>query len=128
MGYGCKINMNSIEGKSDMKMLWLFLRPNRAKIVFLLIMAMIATIVITSHDATSKVSWLENRGIPFSFVSISGYEGPCLQNSPCRIIRIESFNPIAFLFDISFLYVISSLMYSVYEMLKNRHGGVFDGT
>ena len=90
-----------------MNKLWLFFRPDFIKTILLLLLMTMATLAVTDRKATSKVSWQENRGAPYSFVTVSGYEGPCSENAFCRDVNIASFNLWALIVDIAGWYLVS---------------------
>jgi hypothetical protein len=105
-----------------MKTLWLFLSPNFVQIVLLLILAISTSLIVTGYEPTSKVSWLENRGIPFHFVTITGYEGPCPGKDLCRYINILSFDPWVLITDLTIWYLVSCTIIPVYEAVKKLLG------
>jgi hypothetical protein len=104
-----------------MKTLWLFLRPSLIKITLLIILLAISSFMATSYQPTSKVSWLESRGAPFSFMILSGYQGPCLQNTVCRGIKVSSFQLDTFVIDAVLWYLVSCAIVVAYEALR-MHG------
>jgi hypothetical protein len=103
-----------------MKILWSFLRPNIVRIVLLAFLAISTSLIIVGYEATSKVSWQGNRGMPFHFVTISGYNGPCPGNDLCRDADIQSFNPWALIIDVAIWYLVACTMVLVYEAVKKQ--------
>lgn len=111
-----------------MKTIWLFLRPSILKVILLAVMLVIASYVVTKHEATSKVSWQENRGIPLSFLIISGYTGPCSPRYACQELKVQKFQMITLLLDIISWYIISCLVVLVCESVKWWRGADKSGT
>jgi hypothetical protein len=79
-----------------------------------------STMIIIDHNATSKVSWQEERGIPFRFVNISGYEGPCSEKDFCREVKIQDFYLWALIFDIVGWYLVSCTISLAYHSIKKK--------
>jgi hypothetical protein len=106
--------------KSAMKMIWAFLRPNFVKIALLIILLIISLIVIVKHESTSKVSWEEDRGGPFTFISIAGYKGPCPLKTFCQEVNILDFSFLAFLIDFVVWYLVSCTIIKGLEAVKKQ--------
>ncbi len=101
-----------------MSALWSFIRPNFIKIMLLIMLVAITSFMITRHEATSKVSWLENRGAPVGYVSLAGYEGPCPPDPFCKKITITNTYIYAILIDTALWYLVSCVIFLVYQVLK----------
>lgn len=54
-----------------------FLRPNFIKLLVLFILILNSMLVPVHREATSKVSWDQIRGIPYPFLVLTEYRGPC---------------------------------------------------
>jgi hypothetical protein len=93
--------------KTSMKTFWSFLQPSFAKVVLLIIFVVISSLAIVRHEATSKVSWQEDRGLPYVFITIEGYEGPCLPKPFCQEINVRNFRLFGFLVDSGVWYLVS---------------------
>jgi hypothetical protein len=110
-----------MEERMSIKIFWGFLRPNFVKTLFLLFLLAMTLSVVSGRQATSKVSWQENRGIPFRFVTLTGYAGPCEQNGFCREMNIQNFYPYMLVIDVIGWYLVSCALISGYETLKKQH-------
>ena len=97
----------------------MFLQPNIAKILVLILLMILTSLIVMDFRATSKVTWEGTLGIPFSFAAILGYNGPCSHKELCRDI-IHNFNPYALMLDIAIWYLVSCGLVLGFNVLKNR--------
>ncbi len=97
-----------------------FFRPGLIKLIILIITMLLASFVTIGYEATSKVSWEENRGIPLSFLTIVGYAGPCSESLYCRDASIQTFRPLELLLDVLIWYGFSCLLFSGYKKIANH--------
>jgi hypothetical protein len=122
-GRWLKDNMEkSLREKPTMKTLWNILQPSRLKTVFFVIFTLLASTVTTGFEATSKVTWHVNRGIPFPFIIL--YENVpmerCLINTICVETNIQHFYLYALLFDVLVWYLLSCAIVFGHEVLQNQ--------
>ena len=105
-----------------MKMLWLFLRPSRLRVTFFVTFTLLTSTVTTGFEATSKVTWHANRGLPFPYITIFEYVqgGRCLINTVCVATNIQHFNLYALLSDMLVWYLVSCVIVFGYEVLKKQ--------
>ena len=89
---------------------WRFLRPTFLKILFLTTVASLAMLVAIERVATSKVTWDVNYGLPFSFITLAEYRGPCLPANICTEMHLQSFHLVAFLIDFVIWYIVACLI------------------
>jgi hypothetical protein len=105
-----------------MKMLWYLLRPSRLGITFFITLTLLTSTVTTGFEATSKVTWHANRGLPFPYITIFEYVqgGRCLINTVCVATNIKYFNPYALLLDMLVWYLVACALVFGYEFLKKQ--------
>lgn len=113
-----KVNIQVHFGENSMKSLHLFLRLNAVKMVLQVILLILASLVTSGYEATSKVSWQENRGIPFPFVTISYYSGPCLYQIYCQQAKIIYLSMCAIIGNVIVWYFVSCVIVLGYDVLK----------
>jgi hypothetical protein len=75
------------------------------KLFLALILFSLLSLIATDYQSTSKVSWEENRGVPFTFLVLEMYDGPCDVNEVCKNAQIKAFYSVAFLFDFMLMYL-----------------------
>jgi len=98
-----------------------FLRFDYSKLLVLVALVLMTMLVVVSREATSKVSWEQMRGIPFPFLVITEYRGPCQPlNTFCIDLFFQRIYPIELLKDILIWYVVSCAMVLGYEVLKKQ--------
>jgi hypothetical protein len=97
-----------------------FLRPKFIKLVILIIITLLASIAVTEYKETSKVTWEESRGVPWSFLTVIGYHGPCYQLEYCRKVHIQTLRPLELLVDILVWYIVSCILFSVYKRIAQH--------
>jgi hypothetical protein len=87
------------------------LRPDLAKLSVLVILASLSLLVVAGREATSKVTWRENRGAPLAFVTLTRYRGPCgPEFKVCEKLHVEAWHPLPFLMNSLVLYLISCVI------------------
>jgi hypothetical protein len=96
---------------------WLFLRPNAIKLVILMTAMSLTLLVVTEREATSKVTWDENRGAPLPFLTITKYRGPCPPLNFCTKVYVQTLHPSKILLDILGWYVISCTLFLGYKRI-----------
>ena len=94
--------------------IWFFLRPNLVKLIILMIVILSSLSVVTEREATSKVTWSEKRGVPWPFLTLTEYQGPCPPVNFCTKVYIQTFHPFELLLDILGWYVISCILFFLY--------------
>ena len=99
---------------------WFFLRPNLVKLVILMIAMSLTLLIVTEREATSKVTWNENRGAPFPFLTLTKYQGPCPPLDFCTEVHIHAFHPFALLLNILGWYIISCVLSLGYRRMFRR--------
>ena len=95
-----------------------FFYPSLKKILILLVLITVATLVKTHVDATSKVSWNVERGIPFTYLDTTLYKGPCPTKPYCETETIEALYFIPLITNIAVWYVISCIVSLLFERLR----------
>ena len=99
----------------------IFLRPNFPKVVVLVIFILMTTAIIVYREPTSKVSWDQLRGVPFPFLAITEYRGPCPPtNTFCVKYFLQEVRLIDFLQNILIWYLVSCLLVSIIEPIGGR--------
>jgi hypothetical protein len=100
-----------------------FLRPNFTKLLMLFILILMSILVLVHREATSKVLWDQIRGIPYPFLVLTEYRGPCLpEKTFCVEINVQEIYYIELLKNIVIWYVISCALISVYKTARERYG------
>jgi hypothetical protein len=97
-----------------------FLRPNLIRLLITLALVILMMLVVVDYHWTSKVSWEENRGIPLSVLTLNGYYGPCPPLGACKECSIESFRPLALLFDSIISYAVGCMIMAGIDYLRRR--------
>jgi hypothetical protein len=98
--------------------IWIFLRPNLAKLVVMVIAILLTLLVVTRLETTSKVTWNEHRGAPLPFLTLVKYQGPCPPLNFCEEVYIQAFHPIELLLDILGWYAVACLLFFGYRKLQ----------
>jgi hypothetical protein len=100
-----------------------FLQPSRLKAASFVISILLASTVTTGFEATSKVTWHANRGIPVPFIIL--FENVpferCPINTICVATNIQQFYLYALLFDMLVWYLLSCAIVFGYEVLQDQH-------
>ncbi len=97
-----------------------FFRPGFTKLIILIIAMLLISFVSIDYEETSKVTWVESRGIPLSFLTIVGYAGPCSEFTYCRDASIQTFRTLELLLDVSVWYGVSCLLFSGYKKIAHH--------
>ena len=101
-----------------------FLHPNLPKLILFVLLMLMSMFVVVRRDATSKVSWEQVRGTPFSYLVLTEYRGPCSpQNTFCVKINFQRIYSKNLLVDILFWYVISCGIILPYDKLVKQFRG-----
>ena len=96
-----------------------FLKPNFYKVLVLAILILITLLVIVHRVPTSKVSWDQMRGMPFPFLVLTEYRGPCTPlNTFCVKYYFQEIYIIELLKNILIWYVASCILVVVYEIIR----------
>jgi len=98
-----------------------FLRPNFQKVVVLVIFILMTTSIIVYREPTSKVSWDQLRGIPFPFLALTEYRGPCPPtNAFCVKFFFQEVRLVELLQNILIWYLVSCFLVSVFGLIGGR--------
>jgi hypothetical protein len=90
---------------------WGFLRPNFIKLAMLVLVMSMTMLVITDQQATSKVTWNQERGLPLPFLTLGKYQGPCPPSDACTRVFIQRLHPLELLLDFLGWYVVSCVLF-----------------
>lgn len=98
----------------------LFLRPSLFKVVIWAVAIFLTLLVVVEREATSKVSWDQTRGIPFPFLLLTEYRGPCPPlNDFCVRFNLQTIYPFGSLLDILIWYFVACALVSL-PLMKRR--------
>ena len=93
--------------------------PTLPNVAMLIILIILSALALSEYNATSKISWQESRGLPFSFLTLTEIRGICNAGIvfwKCR--SFENLNPLVLIMDILIVY--SAICVSVQTMFESR--------
>ncbi len=101
---------------------FLFLRPEKTKIILSIILTLLSSIIVTGLNWTTKMTWYANRGFPFPIVKIYDYiqGGHCPPYDICLATNIQDFYPYTLLMDILLWYLFSCTIVFGYKTIKKQ--------
>jgi hypothetical protein len=98
------------------------LSPHLDKIILTVILILVSLSVSLWGEATSKVTYIANRGYPFSIMTITDRVNlySCMDFNLCITTNIQKFYPSELLLDILIWYLVSCLLVFVYDAVTRR--------
>ncbi len=98
-----------------------FLKPNLSKVIVLVILILMFIPLVAYREPTSKVTWDEIRGMPFPFLMLTEYRGPCPPaNTFCVKSSFQELRFIELIKSILFWYPVSCAIVLGYETLREQ--------
>jgi hypothetical protein len=92
--------------------------PTLLKVAMLIILIVFSVIARVEYEATSKISWEESRGLPFTFLTSTEIRGLCKTGIifwECR--SFYSLSPMAFIIDVLIVYlVVCAAVQTLFEL------------
>jgi hypothetical protein len=105
-----------------MRTAWLLLQPGFVRIALFVFLVASTSLVAMRYEPTSKVSWLQEQGLPFAFLTVSGYAGPCTGNDFCRNLHVDSLDLGILILDAAVWYLVSCAVTWAYAAARNQAG------
>lgn len=99
------------------------LRPSPIRLAVTVILLILSLLLTLNYEATSKVSWVESRGVPLSILTLSGYQGPCPPVETCKKIEVQRFDPFALILDTIALYIVVNVVMIGHQLFFVRGQG-----
>ena len=100
-----------------------FLRPSLTKVLILCMLILVTMFVIVHREATSKVLWEQLRGVPYPFLVLTEYRGPCPpDNAFCVEVYFQKVYPIGILGDIFIWYLVTCVITKTFEKVTDWYG------
>ena len=99
-----------------------FLKPNFIKMLVAFVLVITTVFVLVHREATSKVSWEQLRGIPYPFLVLTEYRGPCPpDNIFCVEVYFQKVNPIKMIVNMFIWYLVSCVIIGIFERVKSQY-------
>jgi len=86
---------------------FIFLRPNKVALALFIVIGLLSSITPHGIEATTKITWDEYHGTPFTFIQLSGCSGPCGADRIIQIYAIQGINIYALTVNITIWYLIA---------------------
>jgi len=94
--------------------------PTLPNVAMLIVLVILSVLALSEYRATSKISWTESRGLPFSFVTFTEIRGVCsggIEFWKCR--SLESLNPAALIIDVLVVYSVICIIAEALSVSRN---------
>jgi hypothetical protein len=86
------------------------LQPNKITLGFLFLLVLLSSITPNYFSYTTKITWDEYHGIPYTFLKLTGCYGPCGEEEISRRYFIQEFDVFSLLGNIFIWYIVACLI------------------
>ena len=98
-----------------------FLRSSKLALALFIVTGLLSSIKPNSLNATTKITWDEYRGLPYTFIKLEGCSGPCYPDKIARNYSIHDFDLRMLLLDTLIWYVIACFIaYGLSIIIRNE--------
>jgi len=98
-----------------------FLRPSKLALASFIVIGLLSSIKPYGIEATTKITWDEYHGTPFTFIQLSSCSGPCGADRIIQTYTIQGINIYALTLNIIIWYVIAGLIvYGFSFIFRNK--------
>jgi len=84
-----------------------FFRPNKLTLVLFILVGLLSSIKPYGFNPTTKITWDEYRGTPYTFIKLTGCNGPCYPDKIGGRYFIQDFDLRMFIMDALIWYLIA---------------------